>query len=228
MSDRKSQGGGQWNLLGGFQKVLGTIMPKEEDFFVLFQEMSDTTREATQVLRDLTEDISRLDYAVGKIDELEHKGDNVVHEMVRRLNSTFVTPMLMDREDIMQLAEFIDDVTDHLKAVIDRFRIYEVTDATPHARRMAGLLTQAAQLLRDNMYALDSLQPGSNPYCAQINELENQGDAVLKDALGTMFREEWDARDIIKWKDLYEMMEEALDDCEDAANLVEAMVVKNA
>jgi uncharacterized protein Yka (UPF0111/DUF47 family) len=203
-------------------------MPKEEDFFVLFQQMSDTTLEATQVLHDLTEDISRLDYAVGKIDELEHKGDNAVHEMVRRLNTTFVTPLLMDREDMLQLAEFVDDVTDHIKAVIDRFRIYEVTCPTPHARRLAGLLLQAAQLLRDNMYALETLQPGSNPFCAKINELENQGDSVLKEALGTMFREEWDARDIIKWKDLYEMMEEALDDCEDAANLVEAMVVKNA
>jgi len=227
MSDRKSQASRR-HALSGFQRVLATIMPREEDFFILFQQMSDSTLEATQVLRDLTEDISRLDYAVGKVDELEHRGDNLVHEIVDRLNSTFVTPLLMDREDILHLAEFIDNVTDHVKAVVDRFRVYEIQEATPAARRLAGLLTQAAQLLRDNMHALESLQPGENPYCARINELENQGDALLKEALGTMFREETDARNIIKWKDLYEMMEEALDDCEDAANLVETLVVKNA
>jgi uncharacterized protein Yka (UPF0111/DUF47 family) len=215
-------------MLSGFQRILSALMPKEEDFFVLFQQMSDTTLEATEVLSGLTDDFSRLDYAVGKIDELEHKGDTHVHEMVRRLNSTFVTPLIMDREDILHLAELIDDVTDHIKAVIDRFRIYDITAATPYSQRMAGLLLQAAQCLRDNMYALEGLRPGTNPYCALINDFENQGDVVLKEALGSLFREEADARNIIKWKDIYETMEEALDDCEDAANLVETMVVKNA
>jgi uncharacterized protein Yka (UPF0111/DUF47 family) len=78
------------------------------------------------------------------------------------------------------------------------------------------------------MYGLESLKPGCNPFCASINDLENQGDALLKEALGALFRESADARDFIKWKDIYEMMEEGLDQCEDAANLVEAVVVKNA
>ncbi|NPV46618.1 MAG: DUF47 family protein [Armatimonadetes bacterium] len=215
-------------VLSGFQRILGTLMPKEEDFFVLFQRMADNALEATQVLQSLTEDFSRLDYAVGKIDELEHRGDETVHEVTRRLNATFVTPMLMDREDILHMSELIDDITDHIKAVIDRFRIYDISAATPPCQRVAGLLLQATQLLRDNMYALDGLQPGQNPYCPSINALENEGDVVLREAMGALFRDEADARNIIKWKDIYEMMEEALDNCEDAANLVEALVVKNA
>lgn len=215
-------------VLSGFQRILATLMPKEEDFFVLFQQMTDNALEATQVLQSLTEDFSRLEYAVGKIDELEHHGDEMVHGVTRRLNVTFVTPMLMDREDILHMSELIDDIADHVKAVIDRFRIYDISAATPTCQRVAGLLLQATQLLRDNMYALDGLSPGSNPYCASINALENEGDAVLREALGALFREEADARNIIKWKDIYEMMEEALDNCEDAANLVEALVVKNA
>ncbi|MHB8994841.1 MAG: DUF47 domain-containing protein [Armatimonadota bacterium] len=203
-------------------------MPKEEDFFVLFQQMSDYAVEAAAALQELTDDFSRLDWAIKKLDEVEHASDDIVHEIVARLNTTFVTPLMMDREDIYRLAERVDDITDHLKGVVDRFKTYDIKEPTPLCRRMAGLLYQAASLLRDNMYALESLKPGCNPFCASINELENQGDALLKEALGALFRESADARDIIKWKDIYEMMEEGLDQCEDAANLVEAVVVKNA
>jgi uncharacterized protein Yka (UPF0111/DUF47 family) len=214
--------------LAGFQKVLAAFMPKEEDFFQLFREMSDYAVQAAEALQELSDDFGRLDWAVKKLDEVEHASDDIVHQIVGRLNTTFVTPLMMDREDIYRLAERVDDITDHLKGVVDRFRTYEVTEPTPYCRRMASLLYQAASLLRDNMYALESLKPGANPFCASINDLENQGDALLKEALGALFRESADARDIIKWKDIYEMMEEGLDQCEDAANLVEAVVVKNA
>lgn len=215
-------------VMSGFQRVLATLMPKEEDFFVLFQQISDRALEAAEVLQSVCADFSRVEYSVQKINEVEHQSDDVVHEIVDRLNSTFVTPLLLDREDIYRLAERIDDVTDHIKGVVDRFKTYDIHEAPSHCVKMASLLLQAATLLRDNMYALHTLRPGVNPYCANINELENQGDVVLKEALGALFRETTDARDIIKWKDIYEMMEEALDHCEDAANLVEAVVVKNA
>ncbi len=214
--------------LSGFQRVLGAFMPKEEDFFELFQQLSDYALEAATVLKEVTDDYSRMSYALTKIDEVEHASDEVVHGIVERLNTTFVTPVMLDREDIYRLAERLDDVADHIKGVIDRFRTYDIQQPTPHCQQIADLLLQAATVLRDNMHALHTLQPGSSHYCATINELENRGDALLKEALGALFRETADARDIIKWKDIYEMMEEALDMCEDAANLVESVVVKNA
>lgn len=214
--------------MAGFQKVLASFMPKEEDFFCLFQDMSDRAVEAAETLQELTQDFGRLQWAADKLDQIEHASDDVVHSIVHRLNTTFITPLLMDREDIYRLAERIDDITDHLKGVVDRFRTYDVKEPTPYAVQMAGLLVQATALLRDNMYALETLQPGCNAYCANINEIENRGDALLREAVGALFRDAADARDIIKWKDIYEMMEEALDQCEDAANLVEAVVVKNA
>lgn len=214
--------------LTGFQRVLASFMPKEEDFFGLFQDMSDRAVEAAEALHELSKDFSRLEWAVKKLDEVEHASDDVVHQIVERLNTTFVTPLLMDREDIYRLAEYVDDITDHLKGVVDRFRTYDVKEPTSYCLQMTELLVQATALLRDNMYALETLQPGCNAYCANINEIENRGDTLLKTALGALFREAPDARDIIKWKDIYEMMEEALDQCEDAANLVEAVVVKNA
>lgn len=219
---------GRRRPMSGFQKVLSAFMPKEEDFFLLFQQLARYAVEASQVLHEVSADFGRLQWAVSRIDEIEHQSDEVVHEIVNRLNTTFVTPLLMDREDIYRLGEYIDDITDHIKGVIDRFRTYGVTEPTSYCQRIAGLLHQATSLLRDNMDALEGLQPGCNPYCASINDLENQGDALHKEALGALFRETEDARDIIKWKDIYEMMEEALDQCEDAANLVESVVVKNA
>ena len=214
--------------LSGFQRVLGAFMPKEEDFFALFQELSDHALEAAATLKEVVDEFQRMPYAIAKIDEVEHASDEVVHGIVERLNTTFVTPMMLDREDIYRIAERLDDVADHVKGVIDRFRTYDIKEPTAYCQRIADLLLQAATVLRDNMHALHTLQPGNSHYCATINELENRGDALLKEALGALFRETPDARDIIKWKDIYEMMEEALDTCEDAANLVEAVVVKNA
>jgi uncharacterized protein Yka (UPF0111/DUF47 family) len=214
--------------LSGFQRVLGAFMPKEEDFFGLFQQLSDYALEAATILQEVAGDYQRMPYAITKIDEVEHASDEVVHSIVERLNTTFVTPMLLDREDIYRLAERMDDVADHIKGVIDRFRTYDIQRVTPHCQQIADLLLQAATVLRDNLHALPNLKPGCSHYCATINELENRGDALLKEALGALFRETPDARDIIKWKDIYEMMEEALDMCEDAANLVESVVVKNA
>jgi len=215
-------------MMSGFQRVLSAFMPKEEDFFTLFQRLSDHTVEGATTLQDVSQSFDRLEYAVHKIDDIEHASDDVVHEIVDRLNSTFVTPLLMDREDIYRLAERVDDVTDHIKGVIDRFKTFEIKAPTRHCQKMAVLLFEAASLLRDNMYELQTLHPGCNEYCAKINELENEGDTVLKEALGVLFREEPDCREILKWKDIYEMLEEGLDRCEDAANLVEALVVKNA
>ncbi|MGE5531794.1 MAG: DUF47 domain-containing protein, partial [Bacteroidota bacterium] len=91
--------------LAGFQKVLASFMPKEEDFFVLFQEMSDFAVEAASALQELTDDFSRLDWAIKKLDDVEHASDDIVHTIVARLNTTFVTPLMMDREDIYRLAE---------------------------------------------------------------------------------------------------------------------------
>lgn len=226
MADFRSPG--RRPVMNGFQRVLSAFMPKEEDFFVMFQLLSDHAVRAAMVLEEVANDFSRLQWAVTEIDKIEHEGDEVVHGIVARLNTTFVTPLLMDREDIYRLAERLDDVTDHIKGVIDRFNTYAVTSPTPHCLRIAVLLHQATELLRDNMHALHELKPGCNPFCASINDLENQGDVLHKEALGALFREAPDARDIIKWKDIYEMMEEALDQCEDAANLVNSVVVKNA
>jgi predicted phosphate transport protein (TIGR00153 family) len=204
------------------------FLPQEEDFFYLFRLAGDKAVEAAECLHSLMNNYQRLDGAVEDIDKIEHQADEIVHEVVHKLNTTFVTPALFDREDIYRLAECLDDVIDMIKGTVDRFRSFKIAQPTDHAVAMSELLLNAARLLQENIGELDFMQPGDNRCCRQINTLENEADAALKRALGELFDQEEDAREIIKWKEIYEFIEEAIDRCEDAANLIEAVITKNA
>ncbi len=218
----------QRTVLGRLQRVMRAFLPQEQDFFELFSLAADKGVEAAECLHNLMNNYKRLEVAVEDIDKIEHQADEIVHDTVRKLNTTFVTPALFDREDIYRLAECLDDIIDMIKGTIDRFHSFRIVAPTDHARDMAKLLLDATQLLQENIYALPRVQPGDTSYCRQINTLENEGDAALKKALGELFEYEEDAREIIKWKEIYEFVEGALDRCEDAANVIEAVITKNA
>ncbi len=215
-------------VLHRLQRVMRAFLPEEQDFFVLFASAADKAVEAAECLHKLMEDYRRLPLAVEQIDDIENEGDEIVHETIQKLNRTFVTPALFDREDIYRLAECLDDIPDMIKGTIDRFNSFKIREPDEHTREMAELLLEATKLLNSNISALPRMQPGDTQYCRQINTLENQGDAALKKALADLFDHEPDAREIIKRKEIYEFIEEAMDRCEDAANLIEAVVTKNA
>jgi len=211
-------------MLHRIQRVMHAFLPEEQDFFVLFASAADKAVEAAECLDKLMDDYGRLALAVEQIDDIEHEADEIVHETI----ITFVTPILFDREDIYRLAECLDDIPDMIKGTIDRFNSFRITGPDEHTREMSKLLLEATKLLNENICALPRMQPGNTQYCRQINTLENQGDAALKNALGDLFDHEPDAREIIKRKEVYEFIEEAMDRCEDAANLIEAVITKNA
>ncbi len=215
-------------VLRRIQRVMRAFLPEEQDFFVLFASAADKAVEAAECLAKLMDDYGRLALAVEQIDDIEDEADEIVHETVRKLNTTFVTPILFDREDIYRLAECLDDIPDLIKGTIDRFSSFRITGPDQHAREMSQLLLEATKLLKENIDQLPRMQAGDTRYCRQINTIENQGDAALKKALGDLFDQQPDAREIIKWKEIYEFIEEAMDRCEDAANLIEAVITKNA
>ena len=214
--------------LNRLQRVMRAFLPREEDFFELFRRVADKAVEAAECLDQLMNNYKRLDFAVEDIDKIEHESDDIVHEVIRKLNTTFVTPVLFDREDILRLAECLDDIIDMIKGTIDRFRSFKVAAPNEHVREMAVLLVNATRLLQENVAELHGAHPSDDRCCREINTLENQGDVILKAALGELFEHEMDAREIIKWKEIYEFIEEAVDRCEDAANLIKAVVTKNA
>jgi len=219
---------GRNRFLEGLQRVMRSVAPSEENFFELFEEISDHVVEAAECLHDIMGRYERLPLAVEKIDDIEHAADNVVHEAVRRLNTTFVTPALFDREDIYRIVERLDDIVDQTKGAIDRLSLFNIAEPTDRCRELADLLLQAAKALQANMHNIADIQPQQDQYVAEINTLENQADVVHRAALSELFEYEGDPRHIMKWLLIYQFVEGAIDGCEGTANLVEAVVVKNA
>ena len=210
------------------QNVMQSLLPREHDFFSLFHDLADQAVLSADCLEKLMNDFRRLDLAVQEIDDLEHKADAIVHDIVRKLNATFVTPVLLDREDIYTIAEKLDDTVDMIKGTIDRFRIFKIAAPDEHTKEMASLIHQSTSVVHDTMRDLEGIRLEETDFCAAVNALENEGDASLKRSLAELFDREEDARQIIKWKEIYEFLEKTLDSCEDVVNLLETVIVKNA
>lgn len=214
--------------LGRLQGVLHALIPREEEFFQLFERMSANTVAGVEVLHDLMHDFRDLPEKVAAIVEIEHEGDNLTHEVVRRLNSTFMTPVLLDRQDILDLANRLDDVLDLTEAVIDRMHLYKIQSIREPAKELADILLECVRNLHDTIARLPRLTPTDNSYAEIINRLENEGDRVLKNGLAALFEENGNAVEIIKWKELFDYIEEAIDRCEDTVNVIEGAIVKNS
>jgi uncharacterized protein Yka (UPF0111/DUF47 family) len=214
--------------LDGVQKAIRSFVPREENFFVLFERAAENATKGARVLQGVLDAKIEPNEAVKKIEAAEHEGDNITHETVRRLNATFVTPALFDREDILRVADALDEIVDMTHAAVERYALYELTEATPAAKQLAEVLVQSTDELYETMQHLDEVSSGSSEYCARINELENEGDRVLKAGLAALFKGAPDPIRVMKWKEIYEFIEEAIDSCEDTVNEIEAAVVKNA
>ena len=210
------------------QNVMQSLLPREHDFFALFHNLADQSVEAASCMEKLVADFGRLELSVQLIDEIEHKADGIVHEIVHKLNATFVTPVVLDREDICQIAERLDDTVDAIKGTIDRCKIFKVQAADDHMREMSSLIKQATDIVHDTICELEGIRLEHTEFCAAVNALENEGDNSLKRSLADLFEHEQDAREIIKRKEIYEFLERTLDSCEDVANLLETVIVTNA
>lgn len=204
------------------------IIPKEEKFFDLLEEASVNVKKAAQAFHELTENWPQAPERIKEIREIEHEGDRRTHEIIDKLNRTFITPI--DREDIHALASELDDVIDVIQATADRMQLYRIKATTPLLTDMAevllkctGVIEQAIRSLRELSHTRRTLD-----FCIEINRLENEGDSALKTALGDLFSNHTDVLEIMKWKEIYEATEFATDKCEDIANTIEGIIVKNA
>jgi hypothetical protein len=204
------------------------LIPREESFFDLFEEGARNAHAGALALQALLADYQDIAAKAAKIKEIEHNGDRITHETMTRLNKTFITPF--DREDIHELITRLDDVMDLIDASVTRMILYKITEPTADAKAMAQVLVEATAILvkllsqlRKNMKTEAVLE-----MCIAVNTKENEGDRLLHHALGELFENGLDPATIIKWKDIYEGLESATDRCEDVANIVEGIAVKNA
>lgn len=202
-----------------------SLMPKRNIFFTQFSQHAKNALEATQALEALLGDFTDVERKVRDIHAIEHYGDKLTHEIMKELNETFVTPL--DREDIIGLASKIDDVTDVAYDVSELVQIYKVRSVRPAAVRQAKALVAAADemvQMMDNLQRLKDLEP----HWIKLHTFENEGDQLFRDAVGELFANESDAIELIKWKDIYSLIEVALDRCEDVANIVETIKIKHS
>ena len=202
------------------------ILPREEKFFDLFEQQAAHIVSAARVLEVLTLDYSTAEARAREIKDLEHAGDALTHEMVRRLNTTFVTPI--DREDIYALASRLDDVLDLIDAVADRLVLYKIGKPTEGSLAMAKIIVKAGEETDRAVRCLRTLSPSYHKHAVEVNRLENEADRLLREELAALFEHEPDPIVLIKWKELYETMEAVTDRCEDVVNVIEGIVLKMA
>jgi predicted phosphate transport protein (TIGR00153 family) len=201
------------------------LIPKEEKFYDDFTALAEQIRYGAGLLRAmLTPDRPIWDKA-DEIKEVEHKCDFLTHEIIQRLNRTFVTPL--DREDIHTLARSLDDVMDAIDASATILRLYHIDTVRPGARELAHIIFDSAEELVQAIKALEG-RKGVAERAVEINRLENEADRAHQAAVQTLFQEERDAIVIIKWKEIFDFLEQATDRCEDVANVLEGVVVKHA
>jgi predicted phosphate transport protein (TIGR00153 family) len=202
------------------------LIPKEEKFFQLFQEMGGLIVEGAKLLKEMLDTYGDPVASQRAIKDIEHKGDQQTHIIINKLNTSFITPF--DREDIYSLAGALDDILDLIDASAQRFVMYNVEATTSEARELAFLILQGAETINRALHIMGGKLEPIAEYCVQINAMENEADRVCREAVSRLFDEEKDPIQLIKWKEIYETLEKATDKCEDAANILESVVVKNA
>jgi hypothetical protein len=202
------------------------LLPKEDKYFELFNRMASHMSECALLLQKLFDDFdSRVEYAE-KIKKVEHECDIITHDIVKKLNLTFITPI--DREDIHALASGLDDIVDAIEYTAKRIILYRVGQPTEHARKMTDVLVRIVASLENAVRSLEKDGDQVLKECVTIHGLENEGDSYHHEAIDELFANETNPITLLKMKELYAKMERTIDKCEDVSNILEAIVLKNA
>jgi len=202
------------------------LIPREVRFFDLFDRQSEHIIKAAGVLHELVHHFADARAKAHAIKEIEHQGDLITHEIVKRLNTTFITPI--DREDVHALATRLDDVLDYIEAAAERLVVYRIKEPTSACRAMAEVIVQQTHSMDRAIKCLRTMDPAFHEHAVEVNRLENSADALLRDSLAALFEEQGDPIEVIKWKEIYETMEIVTDRCEDVANVIEGIILKMA
>ncbi len=202
------------------------LIPRDNKFFDLFIAMSANVTEGARELHRVLSNGTDISAGAQRVKDLEHKGDDLTHGLIRKLNQTFITPF--DREDIHRLASSIDDVLDFVNSAAVRLKLYKISPPPPEAASLSALIIRQCEELAKALGMLEKNQAGVLTCCVEINRLEEQADNICRSAIGDLFEHERDPITLLKLKELFEVLEEATDKAEDAANVLETVVLKSA
>jgi uncharacterized protein Yka (UPF0111/DUF47 family) len=203
------------------------LFPREEKFFDLFEELSERIEAGGKLFLEMVENGAYSETHTARLKEIEHEADIITHRTYEKMHTTFLTPL--DREDICDLVNKMDSVLDMTEAAAARIILYRVKESTPAIAAQARILNQAIGKIRVIIRGLRDMKnaPQILQACVEINTLENDGDVVLRTTMAHLFEKEADVRELIKWKEIHERIEEAIDVCEDVSNIAEGIVLKN-
>ena len=205
--------------------LLGKLLPREDSFFDLFSELAENVQTAAAALVDLLTYFTEVPAKVERIKAYEHRADDLTHTLITRLNQSFITPF--DREDIHDLSTAIDDVLDLIDAAASRMLIYRVDRVRPGVADLSRTLLAATEQVAAAVRVLEK-RDHILDHCIEINRLENESDRVSRNLIAQLFDEEKDPLQVIKWKEIIEVIETATDKCEDVANVIESVTLKSS
>lgn len=204
-----------------------SLVPTDRRFFDLLIRSARTLVEGGEALQDFFENYENPEIKAERIRELEHQADFITHEVMAQLHKTFITPI--DREDIANLIQRMDDVMDFMEEASTAMRIYRIPRTRPRAVEAARLMPPMTRLIEQSIQLLaDGHLKAILPITVEINHLENQGDSIFRAAMSELFDEEANPAEIIKWREVYSDLEAATDSAEDVANVLEGVVLKYA
>ena len=203
------------------------LFPKEENFFAYFEELANKIEEGGQLFLEMTEKRDYSEAKVAKLKEIEHEADAITHRTYEKMHKTFLTPI--DREDIYALVNKMDSIMDVIEATAIRIHLYKVKKPDDEIIKQAKILNEAIKKIKGIIHGLRNMKNSKMILdgCVEINTLENAGDVVLRTIMANLFETEKDAIELIKWKDIFQLLEEAIDVCEDVSNIMEGIVLKH-
>ena len=205
------------------------VTHKEEIFFDQFVATAELTCKAAEKLDELINNYSLdiLEQKICEIEDIEHDCDQSIHDIMQQLNKSFITPI--DREDINQIAKEIDNITDDIEATAQRFKMFNVKEMTEDAKILSKLIVVSTVELKNVLLEMKNMKTSKTliKKIIEVNRLENEGDDAFRVAVTNIFADGMDAVDVFKWKEIYDYLENTLDACEDVANIVEGVVMKN-
>jgi predicted phosphate transport protein (TIGR00153 family) len=209
----------------GAMRLSSVIVPRDREFFDLFEEAGGNILRATGLLEEMLRDFPEKSDLARDILICEQDGDRITHDIIRRLNQTFVTPI--DREDIYEMASALDDVVDYTEEVADYLGLYKIEAPMTQAQELAKVLHACGRQIAEAMPRLRGFRDISH-YTVEINRLENDGDRITREAIASLFDNGIDPMVVIRWKDIFERLEEAIDATEHVANILEGIAIKNS
>ena len=205
--------------------VLQRLLPREEGFYHLFVKQADNIYVGAKALLEMLSHYTGVPEQVQSIKAIEHHGDDITHSILTKLNQTFITPF--DREDIHELCSQLDDVIDLIDAAASRFVLYRVDAIRPGTIELVKVLVSTSAEVAEAVRALETPEKALK-HCVEINRYENESDRLCRTLIAQLFDEERDPVQIIKWKEIFEVIETAVDKCEDVANVIEGVILKSA